>query len=59
MNVHLPIPDESYTFCKTAEEILFKANIAVPPGLESEFHLIFDSEVQKLILLFGHASFSV
>ena len=39
--------------------MLFKANIAVPPGLESEFHLIFDSEVQKLILLFGHASFSV
>ena len=59
MKVHRPIPDESCPFCRTAEEILFKVNIVVPPGLQSEFNLIFDSDVQKLILFFGQASFSV
>ena len=59
MNVHLPMPDGSCPFCRTAEEMLLKANIDVPPGLESEFHLIFDSEVQKLILFFGQVSFTV
>ena len=59
MKVHRPIPDGSYPFCRTAEDILLKVNIANPPGLQSEFHLIFDSDVQKLILFFGQASFSV
>ena len=59
MNVHLPMLDGSCPFCRTAEEILLKANIAVSPGLESEFHLILDSDVQKLILSFGQVSFSI
>ena len=59
MKVHRPIPDGSCPFCRTAEEILLKVNIAVPSGLQSEFHFIFDSDVQKLILFFGQASFSV
>ena len=59
MNVHLPMPDGSCPFCRTAEEILLKANIDVPPGLESEFHLIFDLDVQKLILSFDQVSYSV
>ena len=59
MNVHRPIPEGSCPFYRTADEILFKVKIAVPPGLQYEFHLTFDSEVQKSILLFGHASLSV
>ena len=59
MKVHRPIPDGSCPFCRTAEEILLKMNIEVSPGLQSEFHLIFDSDVQKLFLFFGQASFSV
>ena len=59
MKVHRPIPDGSFPFCMTAEEMLLKVNIAVLPGLQSEFHLIFDSDVQKLILLFDQSSFSV
>ena len=59
MKVHRPMPERSCPFCRTADETLFKVNIAVPPALQSEFHLISDSEVQKLILCFGHASLSV
>ena len=59
MKVHRPIPDRSCPLCNTVEEILLKVNIAVPPGLLCEFHIIFDSDVQKLILFFGQASFSV
>ena len=59
MKVHHPISDRSCPFCRTTEEILLKMNIVVPPGLQSEFHLIFDSDVQKLNLFFGQASFSV
>ena len=42
MNVHLHMLDGSCPFCRTTDEILLKANIVVPPGLESEFHLIID-----------------
>ena len=59
MKVHHPIPDGSCPFCRTAEEILIKVNIAVPPALQSGFHLIFDSDMQKLILFFGQVSFNV
>ena len=59
MKVHRPIPNESCPFCRTAEEILLKVNIAVTPSLLSEFYFIFDSDVQKIILFFGQASFSV
>ena len=59
MKVHRPIPDGSCLFYRTAEEILLKVDIAVPPGLQSEFHFIFDSDVQKLILFVGQTSFSV
>ena len=59
MKVYRPIPDESCPFCSTAEEKLPKMNIAVPSSLLSEFHFIFDSDVQKLILFFGQTSFSV
>ena len=52
MKIHRPIPDGSCPFCRTAKEILLKVNIAVPPDLQSELHLIFDSEVQKLIFIF-------
>ena len=32
-NVQRPIPEESYSFCRTVDEILSKVNIAVSPGL--------------------------
>ena len=59
MKVHRPMPEGSSPFCRTADETLFKVNITVPPALQSEFHLISDSKVQKLILCFGHTSLSV
>ena len=58
MEVHCHIPNGSHPFCRTAEKILLKVNIAVPPGLQSEFHFIFDSDMQKLIF-FCQTSFSV
>ena len=59
MKVHRLIPGGSCPFCRIAEEILFKMNIVVPPGLQSELHLIFDLDIQKLILFFGQVSFKV
>ena len=59
MKVHRIILDGACPFCSTAKEIFLKMNIAVPPGLLSKLHLIFDSDVQNLILFFGQASFSV
>ena len=41
-----PISEGSCPFCRTADEKKIKVNIAVPSGLQSEFHLISDSEVQ-------------
>ena len=58
LNVHRTIPDGSCALCRTVEEIVIKVNIAVSSGLQSKFNLIFDSDVQKLILFFGQASFS-
>ena len=49
MKVYRPISEESCTFFRTADETLFKVNIAVPSSLQSELHLISDSEVQALI----------
>ena len=55
-NVQRPIiPEGSCPFCRTADDTLS----AVPPGLQSEFHVISDSEVQKLILCFGHVSLRI
>ena len=54
-----PIPEGSCPFCSTADETLSKVNIVVPPGLQSKFHVMSDSEVQKLILCFGHVSLRV
>ena len=54
MKVHRPIPDGLCPFFRSAKEILLKVNIAVPPGLQSELHLIFDSEVQKLFFWVKH-----
>ena len=59
MKVHRFIPGGSCPFCRTAEEILIKMNIVVPPGLQSELHLIFDLDMQKLILFFDQVSFNV
>ena len=49
MNVHLPMPDESWPLFRIADDIDFNAIIAVPPGLYVEFHCNSDSDVQKLI----------
>lgn len=32
MRVHRPIPDLSFPFCNTADDMLFNVNIIVPPG---------------------------
>ena len=43
----------------TADDMLFSVNIAVPPGLLSEFHLMSDSDVQKLSFCLGQVSVRV
>ena len=58
-NVQRPIPEGSCPFCRTADEILSKVNIVVSPGLQSQFYVISDSEVQTLILCFGRVSLRV
>ena len=54
INVHRPIPDLSFLLCNIANDILFKVNVVVPPGLKSEFHCKLNSDIYVVIFSFGH-----
>ena len=54
INVHRPIPDISFLLCNIANDILFKVNVVVPPGLKSKFHCRLDSDIYVVIFSFGH-----
>ena len=44
--LHLPIPIGSSLFAMIDDEIVFTDTVAVLPGLQSEFHAVFVSDVQ-------------
>ena len=50
MNVHLPIPEESCSLLRIADDTVFNAIIAVPTGLYVEFHWRSDFDIQKVII---------
>ena len=49
INVHRPIPDLLFLFCNITNDILFKVNVVVPPGLQTLFHCRLDSDVHVVI----------
>ena len=57
--VNLLIPYWSWPCATITDDSLFTDTIVVPPGFESMFHSISDSDEQKAILFSGHASFNI
>ena len=59
INAHLPRPEGPSPLLIVAEVSLFKDIIVVPPGLQSEFYDMFDSDVHVPILSSGRVSFII
>ena len=52
MKVHRPIPDGLCPFCRTANEILFKVNIVVPPSFHSLSSILYLIQMCRSLFYF-------